>query len=166
MGDRTYVGLTVLGCDAAQVRALLEETYCELSEDDNDGDDSFAFFGFEEVNYGNLEIEDALIAAGIPYSKRWDAGSEYGAGHEHVRFTETGQLQRREVYDEAENPPLDALLALVDDPAALRAFLLAFAAHITPLPWDHQQQYAARYRERQQREQRARRKRAARDAED
>lgn len=140
MGDRTSVTLTVLAAQADAARDILNDS---ANEENSYGD--LTAFVFEEVNYANLGCEDDLVEAGIAFNKQWDDGGEYSAGTEYVRFRPDGTVQRMEVYDEAENPPLDALMARLDKPDDLVQFIRDYHAQVTPLPWDNQIEYGRLY---------------------
>ena len=44
-------------------------------------------YGWDEADYGRLpNFEAALQKKSIPYDRRWEAGEEYAAGREYVRF--------------------------------------------------------------------------------
>ena len=160
MGDRTYVSLYIPTELVEQAMPIIEEsagTPC----DEGDRPDQVTFLGFEECNYGTLGCEEELIAAGIPYTKRWAAGCAYTAGEGHVRFTAEGSLIRLEVYDENLGVPLDELEKALEraeegDPisealAALgrvERLVARYKADTVPLPWDNQAEYGRRYLER------------------
>lgn len=160
MGDRTYVSLYIPTELVEQAMPIIEEV-AGLPCDEGDRHDQVTFLGFDECNYGTLGCEEELIAAGIPYTKRWDAGCEYTAGREHVRFTSEGELARFDVYDENRGVPLDELEKALEraeegDPvfealAALGRVERLVARHkadTVPLPWDNQAEYGRRYLER------------------
>lgn len=133
MGDRTYVSLTVLTAQADAARELFDDGANEESTDGN-----LTVFGFEEVNYGNLECESDLTEAGIAWDKTWSAGGDYAAGREHVRYQPDGTVQHLEIYEDAEGPDLGELLKRCDDPAELVRYIRQYKADITPLPWEGQ----------------------------
>lgn len=146
MGDRTHVTLTVLTAQAARAKALCRRHCGDWEEEHEQG--GFTYLCFDEVNYATLDAEQPLQAMGIAYDKEWEAGGDYGAGHEYCRFTAAGDCRVFDVYDEAINPDLGVLLAAIDHPAALRALILIHRDAITPLPWDRQVEYGRLYRTR------------------
>lgn len=144
MGDRTYVNLTVQLCHKAQVSEIAESNYAD-PDDVSDGEQC-CVLGFNDVNYGELPFLDALQASGIAYDSAWDAGSDYGAGTSSCRYNEAGEIEVKTVYVSGENPPLEELLQRIDDPAALKQYILLHQENITSLPWLHQEEYGKRYR--------------------
>ena len=158
MGDRTYVSLYIPTELVGKAMPIIEEG-AGLPCDEGDRPDQVTFLGFDECNYGELGCEEALIEAGIPYTKRWEAGCEYTAGREHVRFTPDGELVRFDVYDEDRGVPLDELERALERnedtiPGALDALgrverlVACRKAKTFPLPWDNQAEYGRRYLER------------------
>lgn len=141
MGDRTNVTLCVLKQDEGRVKAVVDD-----GANWEGGDDEFTEFNWDEVNYGNLDFEEELQQAGIPYDKDWGSGGEYGPGTQYCRYTADGRLVVKEVSDDDINPALDQLLKLVDTPAALCQFIQDHAEKVTPLSWDNQGEYAKVFR--------------------
>lgn len=149
MGDRTYVSLYIPTELLEQAMPIIEEGAGSPCDEGDASHVGLTFMGFEECNYGRLDCEEGLIEAGIPYTKRWDAGCEYTAGEEHVRFTADGELASLEVYDEGKGVCLGKLEeALADDAdplAAVQALVASHRAATIPLPWDNQAEYGRRY---------------------
>lgn len=148
MGDRTYVSLYIPNELVEQAMPILDETTGAPCVQGFSAQAGITFLGFEECNGGTLECEEELIAAGIPFTKRWEAGCEYTAGEEHVRFTAEGSLIRLEVYDEDRGIPLALLEQVLDAPFPLDAVYDLVARHkanTVPLPWDNQAEYGRRY---------------------
>lgn len=144
MGDRTCVTLTF--------PAELEDLVISIS--DNKGDDRWKdpdliSLVFYEVNFGNLHFLEALHDKGIPYDSAWEAGSNYQAGTEYCRFTETGEAVLKIVYDDNINPDINRLVQLVHNYAALKNFILNHHEEYSVLPWDDQIKYGKRYQARQ-----------------
>ncbi len=142
MGDRTSVELTVLRTQAKKAEALFggwsaNETF--------ENDPLLIGYYFEEVNYGNLDFLDDLRDNGIAYDSEWGDGGEYSAGTQSLRFTETGELQFKSVYDAAINPDLCTLMELLDDPVMLVQHIKDHHAGLQVLPWDNQEEYGKRY---------------------
>lgn len=140
MSDRTYVILTVPTEYTEQVKTLAKSI-----EDVFDQMNGRTDFHFTEVNYGELEFLPALKEAGIPYSSNWERGDEYGPGGEHVRFSAEGDYLDWTLYDTDENPSIEKLLSLLDDPTALRQYILDHKASREVLPWDNQVKYSKRF---------------------
>ena len=139
MRDLTYVILTVpLECEA---QVLEIESDCDVFRLDN----GTVEFQFEEVNYSELDCLPKLIQAGIPFTNRWAAGSNYGTGETSVRFTPEGDVVKKELADEYNNPPMDRLINLIDDPVALRQYILDYKTNREVMPWDNQVEYGKRY---------------------
>lgn len=160
MGDRTYVSLYLPTELVGKAMPIIEEG-AGLPCDEGDRPDQVTFLGFEECNYGELNCEETLIEAGIPYTKRWEAGCEYTAGREHVRFTPEGELIRFEVYDEDRGVPLyeiekalernegtDPIPEALDALGRVERLVACRKAKTFPLPWDNQAEYGRRYLER------------------
>ena len=140
MGDRTYVFLTVPLACREQVEAITEE-YQHVDVQDKD----LVVFHFDEVNFGELDCLPQLTQAGIPFTNRWAAGSNYGTGEISVRFTPEGDVVKKELADENNNPSMARLINLIDDPVALRQYILDYKASREVLPWDNQVEYGKRY---------------------
>ena len=148
MGDRTWVRLRVPLSMRAQAEAVIDNP-SDIDEYEN-GENGHNFanveFSYEQVNYGQLHCLGELQKAGIPYDSEWGSGYDYGAGTEHCRFTEQGELSIKEIYENEANPPLPSLLALIDAPKALRKYILEHQESRTILPWDNQEAYGKLYR--------------------
>ena len=140
MGDRTYVTLTV----PLECRAQVETITDEYQYVDVQADNTLAFH-FEEVNYGELDCLPKLVQAGIPFTNRWEAGSNYGPGEISVRFTPEGDIVKKELSDEDNNPYMARLINLIDGPVTLRQYILDYKTSREVLPWDNQVEYGKRY---------------------
>lgn len=145
MGDRTFVSLTVLAEHAEEARGYF--TYSAYHHDDQCKEDGCAvcMFDFEEVNYGELPFLDRLEEAGIPFDSCWSSGDEYTSGQDSLRFTPNGVAIRKEISDAYINPPLQQLIALIDDPTALRTYILAHKERVHIVGWEHQAEYRKLY---------------------
>ena len=142
MGDRTYVTLWVKTVHADEVRPFAgKEGYA----DEKTYEDSTSF-GFEEVNSGELSFLEELEKLGIAYDSSWEPGGEYGAGTRSARFTPEGAIDIRTIYNADYNPSLSELLARINSPDDLIAYILKHKEEVTPLPWDNQEQYGKLYR--------------------
>ena len=143
MGDRTSVTLSI--------PTVLIETALPFLDNyqDESNSETLSYFTYYEVNYGELDFLCHLIAAGIPFDSEWCAGSEYGAGCKSCRFTPEGEEIINEIYDDGRNPCHTSLMALIDNPSALRAYILAHDERIKVLPWDNQVEYGKLYRTKQ-----------------
>lgn len=141
MGDRTTVTLTVLESQANQAETVFEFSY---NSDYNVSNDLHCF-EFCDINYGDLPFLDALQNQGIAFSSDWGGGDEYGPGSETCRFTESGEAIRKSISDEYRNPPINKLLKLIDQPDALRAFILNHHEEISVANWDNQEKYGKLY---------------------
>ena len=140
MSDGTTVTLFVLQSQLAAAQEQFDdkpgESTClgELTE-----------LMFYDVNYGNLPFLGKLQKAGIAYDSCWNSGDEYGAGVENVRFTATGDVIGRTVYDSERNPNLDTLMGLIDKPDELRQYILDHKTATEDLSWDNQEEYSKIY---------------------
>lgn len=145
MGDRTYVSLYVPAELEEKTREILEDN-AWITDDGESGD--LAFFGLNEVNYGDIGCEAELREAGIPYDKRWEAGGGYTAGTEYLRFTASGEPWFISVADEDVGIAPDALKGALakDDPLFEVHDLLQKPLDATePMPWDNQVEYGRLY---------------------
>ena len=143
MGDTTHVAIQIpQECLETAIQCLPSFNYKAKMND-------FIILEFSEVNYGELEEFEELIALGIPCDYEWGKGSEYGSGRKYIRFTPEGEIQLIEYYDKDRNPDLNMLLYLLGTPEKLAAFIRQYHAAITPLPWDNQVEYGKIYRTRQ-----------------
>lgn len=121
MSDRTSVTLRILERDFKAHSELLDH-YDEKAEQEVSGI-RFVLLTFYECSEANIEIEEALAEAIVPYDKQWEAttyirkGSEYGrvdaSGHFTVKIFENG---------EEDTVRLDDLL-LAKNEGRLEAFL-------------------------------------------
>ena len=135
MGDRSTVLLNILESQKEKAEALINFQ----ADEDFDNQDGHWAYQFHEVNYGNLGFLHALKNAGIAYDSSWDSGSEYTAGTASCRFTPEGACIEKDIYDEALNPSLDKLIELIDQPDALRKYILIHQENISVLPLDEDQ---------------------------
>lgn len=144
MGDWVHSTLTVLNAHAERIESVLCEELARDSNKDPDSREGHTTFSFE-TNYGRFQKSDLVIKAGIPFDFYWAGGGDFAPGTWHVRFTDKGEMDQLLLIEGDENPSIDALLVLIDDPAALRTSLLNFKEGITPLPWDNQEEYGKHY---------------------
>jgi len=145
MGDRTTVYLDVLASQADAARELFDyETSYEYLNGEK-----FMEFQFDEINQGTLDFLDKLQEAGIAFDSSWASGNEYEAGTTFCRFTADGQVIKFDRYDSEAHPDLSCLMKRIDDPKALREYILEHHNKVTPLPWDNQEEYGKLYRARQ-----------------
>lgn len=141
MGKPTsYVMLTVLKSQAEAVELCIQNGPYGNEVDTQDEHEDTITFHFDSVPYGDLEFLPNLVIAGIAYDSHWSGDLEYGEGTEHARFTPEGNLVLMSVYEEAINPPLEDLLRRIEDYTALKEYVLTYAAKVTPLPLDPQQE--------------------------
>lgn len=146
MGDRTTVHLYVPTDLADQAEALFDFG-CEYTDDCEDNTTQFTF---GEVNYGNLPFLNKLAEAGIAYNSCWEDGGDYKSGCESLRFTPSGEFVLKTLYNgEDVNPSLNRLLELIDQPEALREYILNYKEIRSVLPWDNQVEYGKLHRARQ-----------------
>jgi hypothetical protein len=144
MGDRTSVTLTVLTSQKGEAeRIALQHDY---EAEHVSSSENLTFFSYYEVNYGELHFLSDLTNAGIAFDSDWDHGSEYGSGREFMRFTPEGEAKGFSYSDEYHNPDLNRCMALLDEPEALKAYILDHHSKVTPLPWDNQEQYGKIFR--------------------
>jgi hypothetical protein len=151
MGDRTSVTLTIPSVYKEAALAIFEREEDQPNDSFHNSEATnnphfLCHFTWYEVNYGTLPHLDALEKAGIPFESDWDSGSEYGPGTETCRFTPDGDAVRKEVANEYLNPDLSRLIALLDEPEALKKYILDHKEKVTSLPWDDQVEYGKRYR--------------------
>ena len=139
MSDRTTVVLQVLTVHLKQVKTIIK------GESDIDREDKFTYIWFDEVNFGELPFLKSLEEKGIPYASSWESGSTYDSGTRYHRFTDEGEAVQKDVYDDALNPVLSALMELLDSPQKLAEAIVEAHAKVTPLPWDTQEQNSKRF---------------------
>lgn len=148
MGDRTSVTLTVLKEQALQAKAFFNGWEPDHTEEIK-GSLPLVYFNFFEVNYGDLPFLHALQAAGIAFDSEWDHGGDYTSGIDFCRFYPDGTVQRNDYSDEYKNPDLQRMMGLLDEPEALKAYILDHHKNVTPLPWDNQAVYGKIYQTKQ-----------------
>lgn len=148
--EKVTVSLTVLKEHADKTEEIFERIYDQSDEtegytipceEDYDG----VVFRFYEVSNGELPFLSLLTQAGIAYDVDYEGGYDFYAGTGSCRFTSTGEIQLKTVWAINLNPPLDALLKLVDQPKELKAYIMGWKSAITPLPWTNQVEYGKRY---------------------
>lgn len=99
MGDRCTCYVTVPKAHKEQALEVLNQTQSASFLADGD-DTDFTEIELCEVNYADLDDEsNALRDLGIEHTIMNCAGSEYGEGWEHLRFTEDGTAVRTEYLD-------------------------------------------------------------------
>lgn len=135
MGDRVYVSLKVLKEHFKEARKLINETTSDVYETE---DKKHVLLNYEEINYGELDGLSNLRKAFIPYDSTWEAGLEFGRGTEYCRFNDDGESIIKEIFDEDLNPQIEDLLALINDPEALRQWILDHNARNAVLDWNTQ----------------------------
>jgi hypothetical protein len=145
MGDRTTVYLNVLVSQADAAKKLFDYE----SQDEYPNGEQFIEFQFSEINHGTLDFLNKLQEAGIAFDSSWSPGLEYGAGTTFCRFTADGQVIKFDRYDSEAHPDLSCLMKRIDDPKALREYILEHYNNVTPLPWDNQEEYGKLYRTKQ-----------------
>jgi hypothetical protein len=145
MGDRTTVYLDVLVSQAEAAKKLFDYG----SQDEYLNGEGFIEFVFTEINHGTLDFLSKLQEAGIAYDSSWSPGNEYGAGANFCRFTADGEVICFDRYDSEAHPDLSCLMTRIDDPIALREYILEHHKNVTPLPWDNQEEYGKLYRTKQ-----------------
>lgn len=89
MGDRTTVTLMVLSAHKEKAISLIYKKDGDFPDDEGDNSD-ISWLTYFEVNYGTLKGLSQFKTEGIPYTVEWEAGEEYSAGGESLRFTPKG----------------------------------------------------------------------------
>jgi len=140
MSDVTTVTLTVLSSQAKAAKA-----FAKYSPEEEYLEDSLTYFIFYEVNAGDLPFLSKLETAGIAFDSNWSHGDNYGPGCKSCRFTSTGDIIIKTVYDGDSAVPLDALLPILQDHAALIKCIRLCQKHVAVLPWDDQEKYGKVY---------------------
>lgn len=100
-------------------------------------------------NPSSLEFLPRLEALGIAYDARW-AGHEVSLpGTRHSRYGPTGAHQIKELEVGGQHPPMAECLKRIDDPDALRQFILDHQQATRVVPWKNQVEFGKRYRARE-----------------
>lgn len=134
MSDRTSVTLRILESDFEAHSTLFE--YNEKAKQEVSGI-RFVDLTFYECSEANIEIEQALAEAVVPYDKRWDATAFIRQGSEFGRVDTDGQFTVKSFENgEEDTVRLDDLLTAKSE-GRLETFLSAAKAE-KPLPWDEQ----------------------------
>lgn len=96
MTDCTHVKLTIRKIDQKEF-LLIDEKYCGFQtgpiESLSENQDELLTFEYDDVNYTNLGLEQAMQQQGIPFDKKWDHGDEYPEGILHLRFYSDGSAK-------------------------------------------------------------------------
>lgn len=140
MSASTTVRLVVL-----TTQAKAAEGFFRYKPDEDNSFDDQSEYTFYEVNYGNLPFLKNLEKAGIAYDSSWSNGNDYGPGTESLRFNAEGKPIISTLYDDGINPPLYALMALIDKPDELRSYLVLHQEKVADRPWDNQEEYGKVY---------------------
>lgn len=130
--SEVFTTLKVLTEQADEVEAIID---AYSHSDDNWGDDEYTVFGFSDVNMGVLDFLGELTNAGIAYDSTWDAGSNFGEGTEHCRFTPTGEVTTQTLYAADSSIPLGDLVEYLENHEMLKELILKKQAerHVEPL---------------------------------
>ena len=146
MGDCTDCSMTVLKEHYEEARNILMANFYKGYIHDIEHT-QFAHIYYSGINYGNLKCDKELIAAGIPFTWYWGNGSEYGAGEQYCRFTETGELILKKIYEkDADRISLSTLIKKLNNYEDLRECILQFERDQQVLPWDNQIEYGKLYK--------------------
>jgi len=86
MGDRTYCRTQIhkhyFQQHKKELQDIANKNYFEIDDSDSD----IVFFSDDQANYGDMpELVKFLSEKRIEYDKRWEDGSDYGAGEEFAR---------------------------------------------------------------------------------
>jgi len=127
MGDRTYCTTTInkhyynqLEQEFGGEQKLEEKTQvCEIRKEDD-----LVEFHDDQANYGQMEeLENILQERKIEYNRRWEAGSEYGAGEEYARKV-NGEYKIHDLYDDGASVLTELKTVLAEtDPIKREALL-------------------------------------------
>lgn len=146
MGERVGVTLKILTSQRSKAEAL--PAWCAAGSEYNYGD--CTFYEYSEVNYGNLDFLTDLRNAGIAYDSTWESGSDFGPGTASMRFSPEGETVEKELYTHKFNPNMSGLLTHIDNPVALRQYILDHQEERAVLPLDeYQVAYGKLYRMKQ-----------------
>lgn len=148
MGDRTWTTLTIPTELVGNAKAIFDDP---CSEEPLDLGLGLTELSYADIDYGNLPdgVGHKLIEAGIPFDWEWGDGYNFGGGVLHIRFTETGELSVREVYNAIRNPSMEALMTLIDNHDELVKFIKEHKDKMTPPNWENQVEHGKHYRMRQ-----------------
>lgn len=87
------VRLIVLTSDVEKVKLFIKELtnqiplYLNTIDECPTGRSCYVTeINFDDIHNANLNIEDELLLARIPYTKKWSASTEYTQGEAHLRF--------------------------------------------------------------------------------
>ena len=139
MGDRTNVRLSLLSKQVGLFKEQLPHHYLEAVDIEVYGE--FTKFIYCDINYGELKFLPKLFKLGIAYDSSWEAGDEYGAGTEMGRFTKTGELIRRVVYNSERSLSAEVLMRDIHNPKKLIDYIKQMHQRTSPLSWDNQYEY-------------------------
>lgn len=148
MGDRCHVGLYILTEQADEAEKCFGGN---ANEGPNTDSTDLSYWGFEDVNYGDLWFLWKLKDQGIAYTVSIAGGDSYGPSNEYLRFTSEGEAIVWDLTEgESENISVALLRTVLDDPVSsiddVRAYVSKHVEELTPLPWDNQVQYGKVYR--------------------
>lgn len=149
MGDRTTVTLTVLSEHKIKAINLIKEEDGDLPDDESDGS-AISCLTYYEVNYGTLEGLYQFQTEGIPYTVEWEAGEEYSAGNESLRFSPEGTAVLSSSYKSWPEEVIHECIAEIekavasDSKTALEILREKLNRHSIP-SWDNQETLAKHY---------------------
>ncbi|MCU7556082.1 hypothetical protein OCL06_15935 [Alteromonas sp. ASW11-19] len=140
MSDNTSVELTLRVTDFHTHQDLFDDN-CTVLVGDHTMAGAHSYLvevSYSRCNGGEIGIEAALQARGIPYDKCWGAGDEFTSGMETARVLPNGQIVTKRIYDDEAGrvslADIDAAIRANDLEAVLQAKRREF--HI--MPWDVQ----------------------------
>jgi hypothetical protein len=138
MGDRCWGRLSFHHTHLDKVEKL-EPDIRQMLGDEEPNSDGLLHVEEDEINYGEFWFEDDLKKAGIPYDRSSDGGAEYGPQETFFRLLPEGK-HRWVVLDEGDNNVrVSTLMRLLDDHAALKAYILQSQEEIKYTPIDDEQ---------------------------
>lgn len=134
MGDRTFIELIVRSIDFQKHESLFE---------DHDNNEVFAdgllCLTYYDVNYANLDFENALQEKRIPYDKTWGDGDEYTSGFKYCRVLSNGSVIVQEFSDEGRHSVKLNEAIKAYQQGQIAEFLQAAKKERDSISWDDQE---------------------------
>ena len=143
MGDCTYVTLTILESQEKDAFPIIESSEGEPQDTSRFvgiNNTKMLEWGFEEINYGDLEGLDSLKDNGIAFCSDWSKGDEYGEGSREVRFTPEGECEDKTLYADTNRIDIDWVLKeMSNNRLQTVTTLKQMSANSAVIPWSEDQ---------------------------
>ena len=127
---------------------VIQDYLCDKSDTINTYKNINSYFFNSNSDSNERGLCEELVKLGIPfnlhtYTDRWMDGED-----QYFRFTSTGELNKKTVYQEDRNPNLGVLQELKNDHLGLIYYINKFSESVAEPSWDNQIKYGRVHRAR------------------